>query len=96
MLSPEEKRDLLAIARRTLEVYLESGQVPALERPGQFLEEAGAFVTLHQGDKLRGCIGSFIGEGPLLDTIQNMAVASATRDPRFPSVQAHEVPGLTV
>ena len=96
-LNAEERAALLALARHTLEVYLASGERPKLEAAsGGFMEESGAFVTLHQGDDLRGCIGSFIGEGPLQETVQNMAVAAATRDPRFPSVQADEVPGLTL
>ena len=97
MLSRDEKLTLLAAARRTIEGYLASGQRPALEATTERLrEEAGAFVTLHQGENLRGCIGSFTGEGPLLQTVQQMAVAAATRDPRFPSVTADEVPALTL
>lgn len=96
-LNTEEQNLLLGLARRTLEVYLATGKRPELEKAsGRFMEESGAFVTLHQGENLRGCIGTFIGEGPLLETVQSMAVAAATRDPRFPSVEADEVPGLTL
>ncbi len=97
MLSRDEKLTLLSAARRTMEAYLTSGVKPELKADTERLkEEAGAFVTLHKGDQLRGCIGSFTGEGPLLGTVQSMAVAAATRDPRFPSVTSEELSGLSL
>lgn len=43
----------------------------------------GCFVTLKNRDKLRGCIGQFTSEGPLIELVSQMAVSSATQDPRF-------------
>jgi AmmeMemoRadiSam system protein A len=43
----------------------------------------GCFVTLKNGDKLRGCIGNFTGDKPLVNMVVEMAKASATGDPRF-------------
>jgi AmmeMemoRadiSam system protein A len=40
-------------------------------------------VSIKKGDKLRGCIGTFIADKPLYLLIQEMAVSAATRDPRF-------------
>jgi len=96
-LSDDEKRELLRIARATLREYLASGRIP----PGKphkesLLQPAGAFVTLHRGDDLRGCIGTTQEATPLYKTIQEMAVASATRDPRFPQVDADELGDLTI
>lgn len=48
------------------------------------LPQCGAFVTLHNGEHLRGCIGIFTTDESLPDTIARMAVAAA-RDPRFRS-----------
>jgi AmmeMemoRadiSam system protein A len=42
----------------------------------------GAFVTLKNHGRLRGCIGSFVARGPLYQTIREMAMA-ALQDPRF-------------
>jgi AmmeMemoRadiSam system protein A len=54
------------------------------------LAKAGAFVTLHENNELRGCIGSFTSEVPLYQIVQEMAVASATRDTRFMPVTFSE------
>ena len=46
-------------------------------------EECGCFVTLKNGEKLRGCIGQFISQIPLIELVVEMATASATADSRF-------------
>ena len=43
----------------------------------------GCFVTLKNKGRLRGCIGQFTSEVPLIELIGLMAKASATGDPRF-------------
>jgi AmmeMemoRadiSam system protein A len=94
-LSGAEQHELLRAARRTLEVYLESGKTPALETESTaLLQQRGAFVTLHRGKQLRGCIGTFEARDPLIDTVQRMAVAAATTDPRFPAVTSDELEQL--
>jgi len=40
---------------------------------------------------LRGCIGSFEPEKPLWQVVQEMTIAAATQDRRFPPVNASEV-----
>jgi uncharacterized protein len=97
-LTEEERAELLRIARRTLEEYLATKRKPAIEVASARLREErrGAFVTLHHGAKLRGCIGTFEAEEAICDTVQRMAVASATSDPRFPSVKADELGELRI
>jgi len=56
--------------------------------------ELGAFVTLKREGRLRGCIGNIIGQGPLHETIWNMARAAAFDDPRFPPLTRPELNGL--
>jgi len=46
------------------------------------LEPRGVFVTLRKAGKLRGCIGTFVPQGELPETVRRMAV-SAAHDPRF-------------
>ena len=58
---------------------------PVLDRP------AGAFVTLTEKGELRGCIGHMTADAPLVRTIQEMAVAAAESDPRFPSLTPEEL-----
>ena len=43
----------------------------------------GCFVTLKNQGRLRGCIGQFTSETPLIELVADMAKASATSDPRF-------------
>ena len=43
----------------------------------------GCFVTLKNRGRLRGCLGQFTSDRPLIDLVVEMAQASATSDPRF-------------
>ena len=43
----------------------------------------GCFVTLKNKGQLRGCIGQFTSEVPLIQLVAEMAKTSATGDPRF-------------
>jgi AmmeMemoRadiSam system protein A len=97
-LGPDEKRELLRIARATATEFLRSGRLPP-GRPHRrsLLTGAGAFVTLRRADgDLRGCIGTQSEDQPLFRTVQDMAIAAATRDPRFPPVAPDEIDALVV
>jgi len=84
-LSLKQKRSLIKLARDTIEMYVKTGRVPQVDKSDPRLQEVeGAFVTIHKHGRLRGCIGNIIGGGPLCDTVREMAVSSATKDPRFP------------
>ena len=56
----------------------------------------GAFVTLHCRDRLRGCIGDILGRESLGVTVHHMAIAAATRDPRFPPISVEELDRLDI
>jgi AmmeMemoRadiSam system protein A len=58
----------------------------------------GCFVTLKNGGQLRGCIGQFIADRPLVNMVLEMAKASATSDPRFlsDSITPDELPDLNI
>ena len=97
VLADDEKRERLRIARATLREHGYSGRIP----PGKPHREAlcapaGVFVSLHEGETLRGCIGTIEAEKPLYRIIQEMAVAAATRDPRFAPVEEGELDDLTI
>jgi AmmeMemoRadiSam system protein A len=97
-LGSDEKREILRIARATACEFLRSGRVP----PGKphrrsLLAEASAFVTLRlETGELRGCIGTQTEDAPLYRTVQDMAVAAATRDPRFAAVKLAELDSLVI
>lgn len=67
--------------------------LPAEERPRHpLLAERGAtFVTLTRQGQLRGCMGSLNAHRKLEDDIRENAIAAATRDPRFPPLEAKEL-----
>jgi AmmeMemoRadiSam system protein B/AmmeMemoRadiSam system protein A len=96
---PEDQRRLLAIARSTLEEYLQTHQSPDLhiEQLSATLRTlCGAFVTLKKHGDLRGCIGNFSGTEELAKTVQKMAIAAATEDYRFSPVSAAELKKLEI
>lgn len=65
------------------------------EPPSALLRhELGAFVTLKREGQLRGCIGNIIGQGPLYQTVWNMAQAAAFQDPRFQPLEQSELSDL--
>ncbi len=96
-LTPERKEALLGLARHTLEAYLRDGTMPSFETEDPVLRRpAGAFVTLRKGGELRGCIGRLRADTPLYRVVQEMAVAAATEDPRFPPLTRQELDAVAL
>jgi AmmeMemoRadiSam system protein A len=95
-LSATERAALLGIARGAVLAHLGLAPAPALPAAGPLAEPRGAFVTLHVGGELRGCLGTFRPQGSLAETVARMAVAAAKDDPRFPPLRAGEVAALEV
>jgi AmmeMemoRadiSam system protein A len=98
-LEAPDKRELLRIARSTVEEYVRNRRVPDID-PGKvsprLATNCGAFVTLHERGELRGCIGRFGAEEPLYKVVQQMAVAASTEDYRFSPVQSGELSSLEI
>lgn len=92
---------LVALAHKAVDEYIRSGRrIDApneLDLSPEMREQAGAFVSLHKGGDLRGCIGTFAPqrENVAAEIIEN-AIASATRDPRFYPVQEWELADLDI
>jgi len=95
-LSPDDRARLLAIARGAVAAHLGLGPPPVLPAKGPLTRPAGAFVSLHVGGALRGCIGTFRADLPLAEVVARMAVSAAREDPRFAPVAAADLPGITV
>lgn len=83
----------LAIARELQGKPKEYPSPPGPEN-GLLHAELGAFVTLTINNRLRGCIGNLIGNGPLFKTVAAMARSAAFNDPRFPPLTAGEFPNI--
>ncbi len=92
-LSAAEQAELLALARHTLARYLETQTLPAPDPPDNptLQRRLGAFVTLKQTGELRGCIGHMYGDTPLYQTVAQVTVDTATKDPRFPPLPADKL-----
>jgi AmmeMemoRadiSam system protein A len=83
------KKNLLKLARMTIKNQLTHGnetidyEFPEIKR--------GAFVTLHKHGELRGCIGTFRSDKNIKEVVQDMAIAAAFEDPRFPPLKKEEL-----
>jgi AmmeMemoRadiSam system protein A len=97
MLSDEEKRALLDLARRTLESYLTDKTTPRNRFAGGALtERKGVFVSLHNGEDLRGCIGQLSPDEELHNVIQHCVISAALEDTRFMPVTKEELAELNI
>lgn len=98
-LSKEEQNTLLTIARDAIIAAADS--LPQKDLYSYPLSPAlmaigASFVTLTKSGHLRGCIGTVMASQPLAHDVQLRAQQAAIEDPRFPKVQAHEIPHIHI
>ncbi|MFA5359722.1 MAG: AmmeMemoRadiSam system protein A [Patescibacteria group bacterium] len=96
MLNSKEQKELLKIAKETVENFVLNGKIPEFNITDEKLKKRqGAFVTLHKDGELRGCIGQIAPSNePLWQVVRNMAVAACSEDNRFDSVSEDELKAL--
>ena len=83
-MNEQQKQTLLKVARDTVEAVIMRQKTTKPESDDPELNApCGCFVTLKNRDRLRGCIGQFTSDSPLIELVAEMAKASATGDPRF-------------
>ena len=101
---------LLALARRELSAHFPSLAIALSAVSGNAVaDEIGddalaarlrapgaTFVTLTEGGRLRGCIGTLEAWRPLIEDVRANAVAAAFRDSRFAPLTAAELPAIRV
>ncbi|MBO4749291.1 MAG: AmmeMemoRadiSam system protein A, partial [Lachnospiraceae bacterium] len=100
----EEKRAqsdaYVRLARASAEHFVRTGRL--LKMPDWVPEEllkakAGAFVSVHEHGKLRGCIGTISPvRASLAEEILRNAVSAVSEDPRFDRVMEEELPWLEI
>lgn len=91
-LQPEDKKALLAFARKMIERLLTTDTVPlARDFSPRAMRLQGAFVTLKKGHDLRGCIGHIPPDAPLARQVGAMALQAAFNDPRFEQLRLDEL-----
>lgn len=83
-MNEQQKQTLLKVARDAVEAVIKRRPVPKPQSDDPELNApCGCFVTLKNRGRLRGCIGQFTSDSPLIELVAEMANASATSDPRF-------------
>jgi len=95
----DEESPPVALARATIESHILHERTLDLptDLSGVLASKAGAFVSLHRKDQLRGCIGTTGPTRPsLAEEIMANAVQAATRDPRFPPLDVSELADLEI
>jgi uncharacterized protein, PH0010 family len=96
-LEQSDRKRLLDLARAAVEATATRSPRPTLDDGDltpNLLAPAAAFVTLHEGGQLRGCIGMMRYEIPLWINVRDSAIAAARDDPRFLPVAASELPEI--
>ncbi|MGC2426711.1 MAG: TIGR00296 family protein [Nitrososphaeraceae archaeon] len=95
MISDEDGEQLVRLARRAVEKYLNESIIVNLDNMYQFSQKAGVFVTLNYVDNneehLRGCMGFPLPDKKLHQSVIEAAIAAATQDPRFPPLDKEEL-----
>jgi len=96
-LSEKEKKELLTMAKDTIEEYVSSGRVAErnIQNP-QFKADGAVFVTIKKNGALRGCIGNIQPVMSLSQSVIKNAIAASSSDPRFPPVRKEELKDIEV
>ena len=96
-ISNEDGEILVKTARLIVTEYLNSRTKAKLDEKfvTNFSFNSGVFVTLNNQVGLRGCVGFPLPDKKLYNVLVDAAIASATEDPRFPSVNSQELEEIT-
>jgi uncharacterized protein len=94
----ESQRRLLCLARCALEDFVCGRPRPAEDVADPYLQsrEYGAFVSLHKGEELRGCIGICTPSEPLYQIVVNMTQAAASQDRRVTPICKEELGDIRI
>lgn len=84
---------LIRLCRRTLDRFVRGtkGEETGIDDPHLLASDYGAFVSLHRGGELRGCIGTCFPTRPLYQTVVEATEASASRDYRVAPIGVDEL-----
>ncbi len=100
MYTLEDGEYLIKLARRVLDIYLNSGKIitPPEDAPENLKKKAGVFVTLetYPEENLRGCIGFPEPTYSLVEGTIKAAIAAGVEDPRFQPMLKHEINHITI
>jgi len=100
-LTEDDKKQLLALARKTIVSALRTQRVPQASELGVSISDAmkcprAAFVTLKKHSQLRGCIGDIFPQRPLYRSVIRNAINACVNDRRFLPVEEAECNDITI
>lgn len=98
-LTAQDRAILLKIARDAIGAKARREALPDIQSyplSPALLKDGASFVTLSKEGRLRGCIGSLEASQSLAQDVQDHAIQAAFDDPRFPSLQAEELPHIHI
>jgi AmmeMemoRadiSam system protein B/AmmeMemoRadiSam system protein A len=100
-LTGEDKKQLLALARKSLVRFLQRRRIPEASELNVTVSNAmkcqrAAFVTLKKDFQLRGCIGDIFPRQPLYKSVIFNAINAGVNDRRFPPVTETECNDITI
>ncbi|MHC4426424.1 MAG: AmmeMemoRadiSam system protein B [Planctomycetota bacterium] len=100
-LTDEDKKQLLTLARKTMDYALRNQRVPQASELGVTISDAmkcsrAAFVTLKKHSRLRGCIGDIFPQRPLYKSVIMNAIHACFNDKRFSQVSEDECEDITI
>ena len=93
----DSKKELLDLARHTIERYLKTETIPLVRGfSGISAAHRGVFVTLNKHGALRGCIGHMAQDMALCKCVSAMALQAAFSDRRFSPVSLDELDDIEI
>lgn len=89
----DSQKRLIVLSRQTLQGFVLRTAIVKEEVSDSYLSMAnyGAFVSLHKGEELRGCVGTCFPMQPLYETVIEMTEAAASRDHRVSPIVEDEL-----
>ena len=95
---PLSRKRLIGLSRQTLENFVlkQNRPAPLVDDPYLLASRYGAFVSLHRGSELRGCIGTCFPTDPLYQTVAEMTEAAASRDHRVQPIAPPELAEIAI
>jgi AmmeMemoRadiSam system protein A len=96
LLGVEDQQRLLDLARRCLEARVRRQPQPPVEHDGALDARRGAFVSIHNDEDLRGCLGRLEADRAVADVVAHLATVVADSDPRFAPVGPDELASLVI
>jgi uncharacterized protein len=89
---------LVKLARKAVEKYLNESVVINADNSYGLSQKAGVFVTVNylsnNKEYLRGCVGFPLAEKTLYQSVIEAAIAAATQDPRFESINKDDIENI--